>query len=280
MTTPPAPTTTAEPQPRLPAPPAGTVRALLQTETVKARFHEVLADKAPLFIASLATLVYASRQLKDCEPYSVIASALKAAALALPIEPSLGFAAIVPYGKDAIFQMQWKGYVQLALRTNQYRNIHVTEVYEGMVHAVDPFTGEIKKGERTGDPVIGYYAFFELLNGFKKEMYMTVAEVQAHGLRYSKTYHKDTSAWKKDPDAMGRKTVIKRLLTRYGILSIEMRQAIQAEIPDEPDAPPAENGNGHNGPTHAESSEPGAPDAAATSADPAPNYEDPEYVAA
>lgn len=232
---------------RLPAPATGTVRDLLQTENVKARFAEVLRDKAPQFIASLAGLVYASDQLKKCEPYSVIASALKAAALDLPIEPALGFAAIVPYGNQAQFQMQWKGYVQLALRTNQYKHINVTEVYEGMVESVDDFTGEVKRGKRTGDKIIGYYAYFRLLNGFEKEIYMSVEDVTAHGKKYSKTFNFDKSSWKTQPDAMGRKTTIKRLLTRYGILSVDIQNAIQAEaIPDElPAIAAPTNGNGH-----------------------------------
>jgi len=221
-------------QPRLPAPAAGTVRALLQSEAIKSRFQEVLKDRAPQFIASLASLVYSSTALKTCEPNSVIVSALKAAALDLPIEPALGFAAIVPYSNVAQFQIQWKGYVQLALRTNQYSTINVREIYEGMVRGVDPFTGEIKRGEKTGEKVIGYFAYFRLLNGFEKSEYMTVEEVHAHGVKYSKSYGKGGSKWQTDPDAMGRKTVVKKLLTRWGILSIQMQEAVKAEsVPDE-----------------------------------------------
>ena len=215
--------------PRLPTPPAGTVRALLQTEEIKRRFEQVLKERAPQFIASLAGLVYASEQLKKCDPHSVIVSALKAAALDLPIEPALGFAAIVPYGDKAQFQMQWKGYVQLALRTNQYANINVTEVYTGMVKGVDPFTGRVNKGEKTGDEIVGYYAYLQLVNGFEKEIYMTAAEVTAHGQKYSKTFDKNGSSWKTNPEAMGRKTVLKRLLTRYGILSAAMQKAVSSE---------------------------------------------------
>ena len=226
----------------LPAPAAGTVRDLLRLESVKERFREVLADKAPQFIASLASLVYASRQLKACEPYTVIAAALKAAALDLPIEPSLGFAAIVPYGEMAQFQMQWKGYVQLALRTNQYANINVTETYTGMITGIDPFTGVVKKGKRTGDEVTGYYAYLKLINGFEKEVYMSVDEVLAHGKKYSKTFEKAGSTWKTNPNAMGRKTVIKQLLTRWGILSVEMQNAFQAEIPPQDTLIASDNG--------------------------------------
>lgn len=244
---------TEQPRDNLPAPAPGTLRDLLKTERVKQAFADVLRDKAPQFIASLANLVYASKQLRACEPYTVISAALKAAVLDLPIEPSLGFAAIVPYKEQAQFQMQWKGYVQLAHRTAQYANIHVTEVYEGMVKGYDPFTGTIRKGEKTGAKVIGYYAYFKLVNGFEKEDYMTIEEVQAHGQKYSKTYSNQKSAWHTNPDAMGRKTVLKRLITRWGVLSVDMQRAIAAEVPPEEaesiiENTPPENGNGEHEP--------------------------------
>lgn len=230
---------------RLPAPTAGSVRDLLRTEAVKQRFEEVLKENSAQFIASLASLVYASKQLKACDPMSVIISAIKAAALDLPIERELGFAAIVPYGNEATFQMQWKGYVQLALRTQQYASLNVTEVYEGMVTGVDPFTGKVKRGQRKvledgteSEKVIGYYAYFELLNGFEKEVYMSVEKVMAHGKRYSKTFNYAGSTWKTDPDAMGRKTVLKQLLTRYGPMSVQMMNAVKAEaLPEEEELP-------------------------------------------
>lgn len=241
---------TEQPRDNLPAPAPGTIRDLLKTERVKQAFADVLRDKAPQFIASLANMVYASKQLRACEPYTVISAALKAAVLDLPIEPSLGFAAIVPYKEQAQFQMQWKGYIQLAHRSSQYANIHVTEVYEGMVKGYDPFTGTIHKGEKTSGKVVGYYAYFKLVNGFEKEDYMTIEEVQAHGQKYSKTYGNQKSAWHTNPDAMGRKTILKRLLTRWGVLSVDMQKAVAAEVPPEEAASvivenaPPENGNG------------------------------------
>jgi len=237
------------PADNLPAPAAGSVRDLLRMEDVKERFREVLRDRAPQFIASLSSVVYQNKALRQCQPWSVIAAALKAAALTLPIDQNIGHAAIVPYKDTATFQVQWKGYIQLALRTNQYANIHVTEVYDGMVKGVDPFTGEIIKGKRTGDKVIGYYAYFRLLNGFEKSLYMTVEEVLEHGKKYSKTFHKSESTWQKDPDSMGRKTVLKRLITRYGILSVEMQKAIRAEaMPDEGETDAGADQPGENAP--------------------------------
>jgi recombination protein RecT len=209
------------------------LKSILEGENVKKRFAEVLKDRAPQFITSLTTLVHASKQLSECDPMSVIGAALVAASLDLPIDRNLGFSAIVPYGKQAQFQMQWKGYIQLAHRTGEYEALHVTEVYEGMVLEADPWTGEIKKGTKGGNTITGYYAYFRLRNGFGKEVYMTTEEIHAHAKRYSKTYGQPGSTWTKDFDAMARKTVIKRLLTRWGILSIEMQRAIKEEIIEE-----------------------------------------------
>ena len=241
-------TQSESPRDNLPAPSPGTIRDLLKTERVKQAFGDVLQAKAPQFIASLANMVYASKNLRECDPYTVISAALKAAVLDLPIEPSLGFAAIIPYKGQAQFQMQWKGYVQLAHRSSQYANIHVTEVYEGMVKGRDPFTGTIKKGEKTGDLLIGFYAYFKMVNGFEKEEFMTIEEVRAHGKRYSKTFDNKNSAWQTDLNAMGRKTVLKRLLTRWGVLSVDMSRAVQAEVPPDEEAATVhaenENSNG------------------------------------
>lgn len=223
---------------RLPAPPPDSVRALLQTAEVQKRFEQVLADRAPQFIASLAQVVYHNPGLKKCDSMSVIGAALVAASLDLPIDPNLGYAAIVPYKDHAQFQMQWKGYVQLAHRTQQYAAIHVTEIYEGEVAAVNRFTGTISFGQRVGDKVTGYLAYFKLLNGFEKFLYMTTEEIDAHGKRYSKSFEHAASPWQTNREVMYRKTPIKLLLKTWGVLSVEMRTAMQAELP------PDENGHG------------------------------------
>ena len=205
------------------------LKSILEGENVKRRFAEVLKERAPQFITSLTTLVYGSEGLTHCEPMSIVGAALTAASLDLPIDRNLGYSAIVPYGKVAQFQMQWKGYVQLAHRTGEYVDINATEVYEGMIVDIDPFTGRIKKGKKGGNTITGYYAYFELKNGFIKEVYMTVDEIHAHGKKYSKTYGKPGSTWTKDFHSMALKTVVKRLLTRWGILSIEMQRAVKEE---------------------------------------------------
>ncbi len=232
----------------LPAPASGTIRDLLKTEKVKSAFADVLREKAPQFIATLSNMAYSNKQLRACDPYTIISAALKAVVLDLPIEPSLGFVAIVPYKEAAQFQMQWKGYVQLAHRTGQYARLHVTEIYEGMISGRDLFTGEIKRGEKTGDSVTGFYAYFKMVNGFEKEDYMTLEEVRAHAQKYSKTWNNPNSSWSTNFNAMGRKTVLKRLLTRWGVLSVEMQRAVQAEVPP-PDPIESEPGagNGDNG---------------------------------
>jgi recombination protein RecT len=236
--------TTTQPGQRLPAPAAGGVRDLLQSTMVLQRFERVLGDphKAALFVGSLATLVYASQALKDCEPNSIIAAAIEAAAYDVPIGTTLGYAHLIPYNGKARFQPGWKLYVQLAHRTGQYQRIHVGELYEGQVRGTDPFTGELLRGERTGNTVTGYIAYFKLNTGFEKHVYMTVDELDAHAKKYSKTYSRADSKWKTDFDAMARKTVIKALLSKWGPLSIQMQTVLAADVP--PDETPT-NGNGH-----------------------------------
>lgn len=234
------PATQAVVEQRLPTPAAGTVRALLQAATVRERFEQVLGERAAGFIASLANLVYASKQLKECDPPTVIAAALQAAAFDLPIDPNLGFAYIIPYGTQARFQPGWKAFVQLAHRTGQYRALHVTEIYEGELKHIHRFTGVPAFGQRTGDKVVGYMAYFELTNGFAKYLYMTAEECLAHGQKYSKTFSRTDSKWKTEFDAMARKTVLKQLLTKWGPLTTDMQKVYAADVvPEESD-----NGDG------------------------------------
>lgn len=230
---------------RLPTPAAGSVRDLLQSTAIKERFERVLGDpnKAALFVGSLATLVYASPALKECEPHSIIAAAIEAAAYDVPLGPTLGYAHLIPYNGKARFQPGWKLYVQLAHRTGQYQRIHVGELYEGQVRGTDPFTGELLRGERASDKVTGYIAYFKLTSGFEKHVYMTVDELDAHAKRYSKTYTRADSKWKTDFDAMARKTVLKALLSKWGPLSIQMQKIMAADAPPDDETPA--NGNGH-----------------------------------
>lgn len=205
-----------------------TLKGLLGTEQVQNRFEELLGKKAPGFVSSLLAVVNNNKLLAKAEPKTVISAGAMAAALDLPINQNLGFAYIVPYGNQAQFQMGYKGYIQLAMRTGQYKNINADVVYEGEIKNVNRFTGEFEFGERTSDTVVGYMAYFKLTNGFEKYLYMTLDEMQAHAKRYSKNYKGGTDKWGlTDFHTMAIKTVLKRLLSKYGILSIEMMNGPQ-----------------------------------------------------
>lgn len=218
--------------------PGKTLKSMLQEENVKKRFAELLGKKAPGFISSLLNVVNSNPQLQKADPHTIISAAAIAAALDLPIDPNLGFAYIIPYNVrkgdvyviQAQFQLGYKGYIQLAMRTGAYKTINACEVYEGEIKSINRFTGEIEfGGEKASDKIVGYLAYFRLLNGFEKYLYMTVDEITKHAKRYSKSYDHKNSRWKEDFHSMAIKTVIKRLLSKYGILSIEMQTSLQAD---------------------------------------------------
>lgn len=213
------------------------VKNYLRGDAIKSRFDNILKDKAAGFTQSIVSLVSSSTNFNGVDPNTIIQSALEAATLDLPINPNLGFAYIIPYGRKAQFQMGYKGFVQLALRTGQYATINATEIYEGELVSKNRITGEIVLDEtkRTGDKIIGYVSYFRLVNGFEKQLHMTIQELEAHGKKYSKSYEsKDkygnsTSIWKNDPHSMMMKTVIKLLLSKYGILSVQLERALTAD---------------------------------------------------
>jgi len=214
-----------------------TVKGLLANVGYKKRFNEILGKKAVGFMSSIINLTNSDTNLTKCDANSVIASAVVAATLDLPIDKNLGFAWIIPYGLKAQFQMGYKGFIQLAMRTGQYKTINATEVYEGEIAHFNRLTGEIEFSdtEATSKKIVGYISYFKLLNGFEKAMYMTTEKMEAHAKRYSKTYNspKDyivkSSKWTTDFDAMAIKTVLKLLLSKYGILSIEMQRAVETD---------------------------------------------------
>lgn len=205
------------------------VKSLLSTENVKAKFHEILKDRAAGFTANLAVMVNNSAALSKCEPLSVISAAVVSASLDLPLDPNLGFAAVVPFGEKAQFQIMYKGLIQLAQRSGQYKTIGVTEIYEGELKNQNRLTGEYEFdfSAKVSDKVIGYAAYFKLLNGFEKTIYWPIEQVDKHGKRFSQTYKKGFGLWKDDFDNMAKKTVLKHLLSRWGILSIEMQKAVK-----------------------------------------------------
>ncbi len=208
-----------------------TLPNLLASTNVKKKFEDMLGKKAAGFVSSILSAVNSNPKLKKAEPWSVISAASIAASLDLPINPSLGFAHIVPYGGVAQFQIGWKGYVQLAQRTGQYLTINASPVCEGELISNNPFTGEmnLSRESRKSDKVIGYVLFFKLLNGFEKYYYMTKEQCEKHGKRYSDSYSEKWSWWQKDFDLMGLKTVVKGGLSKWGILSTEMQIAIQTD---------------------------------------------------
>ena len=209
-----------------------TIKQLMNSESVKKRFEDVLGKRAPQFMTSVINLVNSDTNLQKCDQMSVIGSAMVAASLDLPVDKNLGYAWIIPYGNRAQFQLGYKGYIQLALRTGQYKHINVIEVYEGELQKWDRLTEEfeIDFDKRKSDVVVGYAAYFELINGFRKTVYWTKEEVERHRKRFSKS----DFGWKNDWDAMAKKTVLKNMLSKWGILSIEMQKAfIEDEEPRE-----------------------------------------------
>jgi recombination protein RecT len=206
-----------------------TVKSLLGQENVKAKFQEILKDRASGFTANLAVMVNNSQALSKCDPMTVISAAVVAASLDLPLDPNLGFAAVVPFGNTASFQIMYKGLIQLAMRSGQYKTINVSEIYEGEMLNENRLTGEYEFDftAKKSDKIIGYAAYFKLLNGFEKTVYWHIDQVDKHGKRFSQTYKKGVGLWKDDFNAMARKTVLKDLISKWGILSIEMQKAVK-----------------------------------------------------
>lgn len=208
-----------------------TITTLLSNDAIKNRFQQILGKKAAGFISSIISATKANDALAKCDPNSIIASAVIAATLDLPIQQNLGFAWIIPYGKDATFQMGYKGYIQLAMRSGQYKTMNVSEVCEGELVTENKFTGEYSfdPSKKTSDKIIGYMAYFKLINGFEKTLYMPVDNMDKHAKRYSQTYKKGFGKWKDDFDVMAKKTVLKLLLSKYGIMTVDMQTAITTD---------------------------------------------------
>ena len=212
-----------------------TVKSLLSMEGYKKRFEEVLGKKAASFLASITNAAQMPH-LAVCEPKSVIASAFVAATLDLPIDKNLGFAHLVPYkdkGKSICqFQMGYKGFMQLAFRTGQYRHFNDCVIPAGVFVSHNELTGELvldwSKHDHTKDneAPAGYAVFWRTNQGFEKTVYWSLAKVEAHARRFSKSFGKDSSPWTTQFNAMALKTVIKAALSKYGIMSIEMQGAI------------------------------------------------------
>lgn len=208
---------------------------LMNGDAVKAKFTEMLGKKAPQFISSVMTVVNGNTDLSMAEPNTIYGSAMVAASLDLPVNPNLGYCAIIAYKDNknhtckAQFQIMTKGYTELAMRSGQMASIINEVVYEGQLVKKNKFTGDYVFDEdaKKSDKIIGYMAYFRMLNGFEKTLYMTVDEVKAHANRFSMTYRKGFGVWKDNFDAMALKTVLKMLISKYAPKSTEMQQAIQ-----------------------------------------------------
>lgn len=222
--------------------PVANMKNLLMNKGMQEMFKNALEENANAFMASIIDVYSSDNKLAECEPKDVAMEALKAATLKLPINKSLGLAYIVPYNKSVKQGNQWikipqpqmqigyKGYIQLAMRTGQYKNLNANIVYEGMEVEENYLTGEIKiTGRPTSDNPIGYFCYFSLLNGFEKILYMTREEIEDHAKKFSKTFSFDGSAWKTDFDAMALKTVIRLLISKYGPMSTELEKVVKDE---------------------------------------------------
>lgn len=217
---------------------------MIVAPNTQAYLQGVLGERKGEFVNNITALVANNRQLQECEPTTLMFAALKATALRLPLDPNLAQAHVIPYKNnktrtvEAQFQLGWRGFVQLAIRSGQFSTINVTDIREGEMQGYDLITGEMQvkaMPEREKLPVVGYMAFFRLNNGFSKSLYMTAGEVEQHAKRYSQTYAskndyvRNSSKWTTDFDAMARKTVLKLLLSRFAPLSVDMQQAVQAD---------------------------------------------------
>lgn len=207
------------------------VGELMRSPGVMARIKDVLGNEkvAAGFISSVISIANGSKELRKADPITVVGAAMVAATLQLPVVPTIGLAYIVPYKGAAQFQIGYKGLIELAERSGQFKNIIDEVVYEGQLVRKNRFTGEYVFDEdgRKSDKVIGYMARFDLINGFSKTIFWTIAEVQAHANKFSQAYRSGYNCpWKSDFDAMARKTVLKALFSKYAPKSIQMQNAI------------------------------------------------------
>lgn len=212
------------------------LKMMLSHDDIKRRFKEMLGNKAAGFMSSIINVTNNNTMLQECDPQQIIACAAVAASMDLPIDPNLGFSYIVPYrekgGKPKPqFQMGYKGYIQLALRSGQYKNMNAAEIYEGELVRYNRITGDVEfdPDAKASDKVVGYVSFFRLINGFERYLFMTVDQMRAHAKRYSKSYDRPTGPWKTNELEMSLKTVLKLNIAKYGILSIEMQRAVLSD---------------------------------------------------
>lgn len=223
------------------------LNSLLDSEGMRKRLDELLGKRAPQFVSSIVSLINASPQLQQAfydAPITIIQSALKAATYDLPIDPGLGFAYIVPfknkkedgkYAMEATFIMGYKGMQQLALRTGAYKTLNVVDVREGELESYNRLTEEIKlnfiedEAERMAASIIGYVGYFKLINGTEKTIYMSIEQIRAHEKKHRKGQYMG-KGWRDDFESMCAKTVMRRLIGKWGLMSIDYQQADRKTI--------------------------------------------------
>lgn len=220
--------------------------AYLNSEAIKNNIMSVIGDKDYNgFVTAIVSAVQTNKDLAQCTNQSILSAALLGQTLKLSPSPQLGQYYMVAYEnkgvKEACFQLGFKGYLQLAMRSGQYRKINVVDVKEGELIGYDPFTEEhsfapitdpVKRAEAD---VIGYFAYFELNNGYRKELYWTREQMQAHAKQYSKGYKTDLSKgtsytfWSKNFNEMAKKTMLRQLISKWGIMSMEFQTAYNGD---------------------------------------------------
>ncbi len=219
------------------------LKGLLKSPAIQNQLKNLLKDRSSQFASSLITLASNDPQLNDAEPMSIISGAMQAAQLSLPLEKQFGFVYLIPFNtknkqtnqweKKAQFILGYKGYIQLAQRSGQYSRINVGNVHAGQLKSWDPFKEELEfdPNGKENDEVVGYFGYFRLLNGFEKTTYWTKEQVEQHRIQNAKGKNKQqlSGVWATNYDAMAQKTVLRSMLSKWGILSTEMQQAILAD---------------------------------------------------
>ena len=223
--------------------------SFMTSTAVQKKVNDILGDekRGSRFISGIISAVNANPTLKECDNASILSGALLGESLNLSPSPQMGNYYLVPFadksrGKVATFQLGWKGYYQLALRSGQYKKLNVIEIKDGELISWNPLEEELKveivedDEKREKLPTIGYYAFYENLQGFRKCIYWSKAKMEAHAMQYSQGYRADKQKgteytfWSKSFDEMAKKTLIRQLISKYGVMSIDMQQAFESDM--------------------------------------------------
>ena len=212
---------------------------LIRAEKIQELINTTLGDKklASQFVADISTVVANNPKLAECDPNTVISAGLVASTLKLPMTQALGFCYVVPYGNKAQIQIGYKGYIQLAIRSGYYLDIDALPVRDGEYKGRDKLTGKPifefieNDDEADSKPIIGYRAYFTLLNGFTKTVYWSKAKVEKHRDQFSKSskFGGETNIWRDRFDDMALKTLLRQLISKWGIMSVEMQNAIEKD---------------------------------------------------